>query len=76
MISAMTYEQALKYVPPEIADIPVSISTNMLAPVACGERVRTSRGWQYMPRFQFGFNKPDRSWKRYRRLQRGSLRIK
>ena len=76
MIFAMTYEQALKFVPPEITDVPVSPPTKKMATVESGERVRTSRHWLYQSRRDLVFNKPDRSWKRHRRLQCGSLRIK
>ncbi len=67
MMFAMTYEQALKYVPHQ--------NKKASASSCSGERMPCSRGWQSCSRADFGFNRPDRSWKRHRRLQRGSVRI-
>jgi hypothetical protein len=75
----MTFEQAQKYVPHNAKKTSTpprkSVSVAETTCFCSGERMPCSRGWRYYCRADFGFNRPDRSWKRHRQSQRGSLRI-
>jgi hypothetical protein len=72
MLLALTFEQALRYVPAQ-RSVTQSVSESPL--IASGERVPTSWGHHPDSRREFSIRRPDRSWKRHRRLQRGSLRV-
>jgi hypothetical protein len=75
---AMTFEQAQKYVPRQIKKTSSTTKSVTVSKTTCFcscEREHCSRGWQSVSRSDFGFNRPNRSWKRHRQTQRGNLRI-
>lgn len=73
---ALTYEEAQAYEP---ALLPAALCAVAEPPlIASGERVKTAwgarpHGWV---RAAWRDEARDRSWKRHRRLQRGSLRLR